>query len=357
MFLGQLVALSVAMNLFFIAILLKPVTLAPHHGHHSSLSTSSTVAAKANDQRRSLLALGREILPYLPQSFRRTQPAAWTPHPIVLIAPLCVIYTCTFLLPLSIATPTFLPLLMVSHLALYRPLYFDRFLPIAYGSVNRPGRSYMFVFRFMAYASFLLHAKQTVVALLDNDPGAHEHRHSTYLAYLHLLHAQERTAGDRSKTALGNVLAAIGDHPAVSHMGWDVILCGISLTAWATVRGLDISKIARAAGLVTSKADSIVHGTAKTKTKTTEAAVSADEVDTKSRRPRRRPKSSGRTKDAVEDGEADSLYSRSNIDGPVFAGEEEMRQDFEAGAVGCALLFAGGLGVATASVWGAEVER
>lgn len=38
---------------------------------------------------------------------------------------------------------------------------------------------------------------------------------------------------------MSRLLGAIGEHPAVSAVGWDVLLSGLSLGVWAAVRGLD----------------------------------------------------------------------------------------------------------------------
>ena len=54
---------------------------------------------------------------------------------------------------------------------------------------------------------------------------------------------------ERSSTAVGKVLGAIGDHPAVSAVGWDVILSGLSVGLWAAVRGLDVQGILVSSGL------------------------------------------------------------------------------------------------------------
>jgi len=54
---------------------------------------------------------------------------------------------------------------------------------------------------------------------------------------------------ERSSTAVGKVLGAIGDHPAVSAVGWDVLLSGTSLGLWAADRGLDVQAILSSSAL------------------------------------------------------------------------------------------------------------
>ena len=209
----------------------------------------------------------------------------------------------------------------------------------------------------MAHASFLLHVALTLTALLDNDPRAHEHKHSSYLAYLHLPHAQELSAVDRSKSALSEMLGAIEDHPAVAHMGWDVIMYGASLVTWAATRGLDLGGIARAAGITNSpKSNAAIEASSYVKSKIKDATVSAED-DVRSSKPRRHPKSSSKAKDADKDDDGDGAYAQSSAEGAVAAGEEEFPEDLEAGALSCALLFAAGLGAAAAGVLGAEIEK
>ncbi|KAL9095044.1 MAG: hypothetical protein Q9165_002646 [Trypethelium subeluteriae] len=44
----------------------------------------------------------------------------------------------------------------------------------------------------------------------------------------------------RAETAITRVLGALGDHPAVNVIGWDVLLSAISLGLWCIVRGVNV---------------------------------------------------------------------------------------------------------------------
>lgn len=83
--------------------------------------------------------------------------------------------------------------------------------------------------------------KTTGTALLYNAPDNHHYRHSL----LHPLEKVHRSDTNRVFTAVERVLGAITDHPAVGSAGYDVILSGLSLGAWAAVRGLDGFEILR----------------------------------------------------------------------------------------------------------------
>jgi hypothetical protein len=122
-------------------------------------------------------------------------------------------------------TPQFWSFLLIPHLVLFRPLYLDRLAPLTYGSVKHPHRTYLAVYRFLSYASFLLYLKQTFVAIRGNDPGAFQHRHSQYLASLHLPHEHQRGPIQRATSSISRVLGSLGDHPAVASVGWDVLMC------------------------------------------------------------------------------------------------------------------------------------
>lgn len=96
-------------------------------------------------------------------------------------------------------------------------------------------KAYTRIFQYISVFSALLHVKSTFLALFYNTPDSTYYRHSL----LHPFKEEYRSTFDRSTTALGRVFGAIGEHPAVSAQGWDVLLSGLTLGIWATVRGLD----------------------------------------------------------------------------------------------------------------------
>lgn len=91
----------------------------------------------------------------------------------------------------------------------------------------------------MSAISTFLHLKSTFLALFYNTPDSTYYRHSI----LHPFKEEYRSTFDRSSTALSRVFGAIGEHPAVSAVGWDVLLSGLSLGIWAAIRGLDANEL------------------------------------------------------------------------------------------------------------------
>jgi hypothetical protein len=284
----------------------------------------------------------------LPPLITRPHPPAWNPHPAAIIAPLTALYACVFLLPFSVATPQFWSFLLIPHLVLFRPLYLDRLAPIAYGSTKHPRRTYLAVYRFLSYASFLLYLKQTLVAMLDNDPGAYEHRHSHYLASLHLPHEHERGPIRRTTSSMSRVLGSLGDHPAVARVGWDILMCAISLATWAAIRGIDVSRIAGAARLTATSASISKHQeSASNSIHARSSSITSNGSASPKVRRRRKPSAKA---------QADGDFNPSEAIAPIIFGEEEEDQNLEAGAVSWGLFALGGLGSLASGVLGAEFE-
>jgi len=95
--------------------------------------------------------------------------------------------------------------------------------------------SYTTLFRTISVIASLLHFKSSFLALFNNTPESTYYRHSL----LRPFKEEHRSALDRSTTAFGRVFGAILEHPAISAIGADVLLSGLSLGLWAAIRGLD----------------------------------------------------------------------------------------------------------------------
>jgi hypothetical protein len=85
----------------------------------------------------------------------------------------------------------------------------------------------------------LLHLKSSFLGLFYDTPGSRYH-HRTLL---HPLNEEHYSAFNHGSTAISRLFGAIGEHPAVAAVGWDVILSGFSLGWWACIRGLDARRI------------------------------------------------------------------------------------------------------------------
>ena len=367
------------MNLFFVAVLLTAVPLAPrsnesestvtkskHRRRKSSVSDETALITYSDKAKTTLSAFWTRARPFFPPT--KPHHHTWEPHAISLFAPAFVTYVCAFLLPYSTGTTLFMPLLLISHLALFQPLYPQFVLPEAFGN-SSPKHYHHYLPRLLAVFSVALHLKQTVASLLDSDPGAYSNRHSKYLAYAHLPHEAEHTTIYRSTSAFGRVLGSLNEHPAVSSVGWDVLMCGISLGVWAAIRGIQPERLLAAIGLASSKHLANKKSSSKKRrrrssskprrgsTSTTATEDQALTAKSTSGSTRRRKKASidadpfvddaGKSKPEDPDFKAPPTMEDDEVD---FEGEEDTAENAEAAAVGWTLWVVGGLGVSACSV-------
>jgi hypothetical protein len=178
-----------------------------------------------------------------------SKPINWCPHPILYMIPIISSFMTVFLSPFAASTPSF-PIVALAYRSLsFAPLLLPFIVPESWGTLHihphNVHSAYTGLFRTISVVSFLLYGKSTVLALLFNTPDRDYHRHSV----LHPFKQGHRTILEWSSTAIGKVLGAIGDHPAVGAVGWDVLLSGMSLGLWAATRGLDVQAILSSSAL------------------------------------------------------------------------------------------------------------
>ncbi|KAI9788490.1 MAG: hypothetical protein M1835_002237 [Candelina submexicana] len=249
--LSHLVGQSFAQNLFYLAILVTPVSFQQYkEGSHPPQLHKRVGSSNSNKFSRGLQKAesvakdaGQTTLFKVRkrfQDFFAPKPTSWVPHPGLYLVPLAVNYIAIFLTSFAANTASFITIIAIHDSFLFYPLVLDRIVPrnwgTTYSSSHDAHRAYTRVFKFISVASFVLYGKATLVAMLDNTPDSHYHRHSMLFTHLE----EHRSKLERGSTALAKVLGAINDHPAVGRAGWDVLLCGISLVVWAAVRGLDV---------------------------------------------------------------------------------------------------------------------
>jgi hypothetical protein len=169
----------------------------------------------------------------------------WLPKPGFYITVLLATYATVFLTPFASNTPSFVNIALWSKVLPFAPMLLPYLIPQSWGNnyehPHEAHASYMKVFRTISTISSLLHLKTSGLALFYNTPKEHYYRH-------HLLHPIEkvhRSSTDRAVTAIERVLGAVGDHPAVGAVGYDVVISGLSLGIWAAIRGLDGKQILR----------------------------------------------------------------------------------------------------------------
>ncbi|KAI0128442.1 hypothetical protein BJ170DRAFT_329112 [Xylariales sp. AK1849] len=228
MALAHLVSLSFAQNLFYLALLLTPVPI-----------------PSGNDE------LELPIVP-LPasrwQRFRDTylmppKPTNWCPHPALFLGTILLNFGAIFTLPYATETPSFVKIALLTRAVTFLPLLLPKVLPVKWGTVHpHPHNAYSAftsLFRVISATSFVLHAKATFLGLIYNTPDSHYHRHSRFLPW----DIEERSLWEQSTTALGKVLGSTSDHPVVAAVGWDALICVVSLGLWTAVRATDAQDI------------------------------------------------------------------------------------------------------------------
>lgn len=230
MLLAQLVSFSFAQNLFFVTLLLTPVPLPDNVRELTGESRVLTRLAKL-------------------QKRAAAKPENWVPSANLYYACLLLSFGAVILTPMSHNTTSFIATTMVSHFLPFLPLALPYVVPESWGAVHSDPhqihQTYTRLYKITSLVSVLLHGKSTVFALVYNDPGSTYHRHSL----LHPLKVVHRTALERSGSAMGKILGAISDHPAVGAVGWDVLITGLSLGLWAALRGLDARAVLASSGL------------------------------------------------------------------------------------------------------------
>ncbi|KAJ9193480.1 hypothetical protein DTO164E3_7879 [Paecilomyces variotii] len=191
MLLGQIVAISFAQNLFYLAVLLyRPVPVD-----------------------------------------KRPSPHIWAYSVVIELLPLAISLFITALVPSTLSTPYFLFVLLVPHVVLFIPAIVNpekapKSLRSLHYSVEAATRWYISVFWVLSAVSSLLLSLSTFSALADNSPPP-------------LRRARDSCALERSGESSGNPwersLATIFEHPAVSSVSWDAIFCTIGFASWALV--------------------------------------------------------------------------------------------------------------------------
>jgi hypothetical protein len=182
------------------------------------------------------------------QAFRYSQlvarifpakPEGFVPKPALYLLLLISSFATTFLIPYASNTPSFMTISVLSRALPFSFLVLPSIIPESWGTVHSHPHgthpTYTTLFRTISTLSLLLHFKSSFLALFNNTPESTYYRHSL----LHPFKEEHRSALNRSSTAFGRVFGAILEHPAISAVGSDVLLSGLSLGVWAAIRGLD----------------------------------------------------------------------------------------------------------------------
>ncbi|KAK0129733.1 hypothetical protein ONS96_000292 [Cadophora gregata f. sp. sojae] len=324
------------------------------------------------------------------------------PRPALYISLLLASFVTTFLVPYAANTTAFVNVSWISGILPFCFLFLPYAIPAGWGAVpSHPHDSqstYTTLFRVISTLSAALHLKSTAAALFYNIPESTYYRHSL----LHPFKEEHRTTLGRGSTAIGRVLAAMGEHPAVGSVAWDVLLTGLSLGIWAAIRGLDATEMLRSIMIYMSRArksrqeNSVDSNFGGIKTKLGSAASKNGVSLYQSRKGPGRPKKTETSKstgteerkqpstarrarnEALEGagppktssdrqkhsksasrrahpakGEDDDEYHPSDSE-RIDEGDEDNEADLEIAALAWGLLSVGGLGTGGSAVYGAE---
>ncbi|KAH7360658.1 hypothetical protein BKA65DRAFT_190203 [Rhexocercosporidium sp. MPI-PUGE-AT-0058] len=388
--LAQLVNLSYAQNLFFVAVLLTPVPL-PENVRDL---TRSSVPVTSNRYSHFL----ERIIPRKKDGF--------IPKPALYSSLLFISFATVFIIPYAADTTAFVNVSCISGILPFSFLLLPYIIPTEWGTIiSHPHDShstYMTLLRVISTFSAGLHLKSTFLALSHNTPESTYYRHNL----LNPFKEEHRSVLGRGSTAVGRVFGAMGEHPAVGSVAWDVILTGLSLGVWAAIRGLDASDMLSSSIPFMGHTKRPSEGLADSnfwgiKTKKEKAIVTTDVSTDEPRRGPGRPKKTeiskgieaqernpsstarrrkGIARKSASLGEkgfqradhhrerskratsrtysgrsrnSDDEYTPSEYE-RVDEGDEDAEEDFESAALAWGLLSIGGLGTGSAAVYGAE---
>lgn len=367
MALAHLVNLSYAQNLFYLALLLTPAPIPSGEGG-LELPMAPVLAS---------------LWTRLHNAFFPPKPNDWCPHPAVFLAGLAVNLAAIGLLPHAAETPSFVKVVMASRVATFLPLLLSKVVPVSWGTVHPHPHdaysSFTTLFRFLSAASFFLHAKATFYGLSYNLPNSYYHRHSRFLPW----DVEERSTWERSTTAMGKVVGSVSDHPVVAAVGWDALICVVSLGVWAAVRATDVQAIIKSAvpyystdsteALPSSKEDDpakkiktepqddespepepymALRGSGRAKARLASiGSFSGASEDIAASTPRQRGRANRQLKEEEKAYEPTAKEAREVVEGDMLPPEE---LDWESASLSWGLAALGGLGCACAGVFGGE---
>ncbi|OBR13785.1 Alpha-mannosyltransferase alg11p [Colletotrichum higginsianum IMI 349063] len=353
--LAHLVSLSLAQNLFYLALLLTPASAVAQPNPNSTLGR-----------------LHRKMFP--------PKPANWLPHPALFLASFCTTYVLTYWAPSTTGTATFAKIAVIGRVLSFAPMVIPSVAPISWGTMYSDPHGaygiYIELFRFVSTASFAFHAKETALGLLYNTPDARFHRHSRFLPF----DKGQRSTWERTTTAIGKVLGSASDHPVVAAVAWDVLLSGASQGLWAATRALDVNDILASATPFVQKdlsnaqppprllegydksapeSESYSHTGTKTTRRRSPLSKAKAEETTASETPGSGSTHRGRGRRHTEEsGEGpEDTYEPSPVESCAAVEGDELPDsdlDWESAALTWGLTALGGLGSSSAGVFGAE---
>jgi len=280
---------------------------------------------------------------------------------------------------------TFVPLL-VMHTDLTPTIWGKK-----HTSLAEAHASYGPIFRVSSLASLLLHLSVTSAALVFNTPSAYSSAGRT-TDYDPIWTTHDRVALPatiRISTAVSKLLGAVSDNPVVRKVGWDVLLSAATFCIWSALRRSDVhdmlassgcpgfrfreahdshpltavaAKLAKSAGLTDVHPSSSSSSSSPSKTplspskrgrgrpRKNETATTINDFELEDDEPHDGefvPTAKGRVPEVEH--ELEQMGGNGGSDAEIVA------EEAESAALAWGMCIFGGLGVAAAGVWGAEV--
>jgi len=237
MLLGQIVAISFALNLFFLAIVLS--------SEHSLTDIKDARVGEQEKWNKEMIVNSGAGNPVMAFDYQVKQAVLhkgsmdqiWTPPRIFYTIPLLVTLVSVSLIPYSVHSRYFLPLLAVPHVLLFVPVMLYNVVPGSWGTVQ-PSHAYakeqyVTIYRLIFWFSVCLYLKATVAALLDKNVDERDYPYLFTTLHHPRLGVRQRQHASRHQRYIGELF----NHPAVGSVGWDVILCWLSAAMWVVIQG------------------------------------------------------------------------------------------------------------------------
>lgn len=318
----------------------------------------------------------------------------WSPNWALLAAPVLAGLACTAMFPyfesnlihivLGCLPPifTFVPLLVMKTDLI--PINWGK----KYSTLSETHASYGPIFRVSSLSSFLLHLFITAAALFFNIPSAYSTAGKS-TKYNSIWSTHDRItlpATIRLSTAISKILGAVSDNPVVRKVGWDVLLSTATLCIWSALRRSDVHDMLATSGCpgvrfrephsshpLTSAAAKAAKSAGLTDVHPSSSASPSKTPSSPSKRGRGRPRKNEAAstindfefeEDEPADGEfvptpkdrvPEVEHELEKVGGDGGGEAEVVAEEAESAALAWGMCIFGGLGVAAAGVWGAEV--
>ncbi|KAF1981495.1 hypothetical protein K402DRAFT_386343 [Aulographum hederae CBS 113979] len=316
----------------------------------------------------------------LPQSSKKDP--LWTPHPLIYLVSGGAALLMAGSIPYTRTGQ--------SAIAIYRMVYYAAPLMLALMPSVVPKRlgmqhsnfhtlrtSQTKIFYVLGGLSLFFHLKQGLISILDNTPTAHKQRHN----YVWNMHKDvEVTLFSQTHVAIGRVLEMLNSDPVVGVIAWDVLLSALTACVWAFDRSTNLDGILKCSifpwhSSASEKEAPQINGRevseapndtievkprrrpGRPKKNTPAANASAIDENANLRRSTRHRRTTSQMTEQTDPDYVPSAAAKAQVDGNMHEDDhngEDLVGDSESAALGWGLFVLGGLGLQQAGVLGSE---